>query len=92
MKDTEESLTFTIIDEEGKELECEALFTFDSEETNNSYIVYTDNTEDEDGNVKVYAAIYDAEGDEEGILKPIESDEEWAIVEKILEEIQEDEQ
>ncbi len=92
MKDTEESLTFTIIDEEGKELECEALFTFDSEETNNSYIVYTDNTEDKDGNVKVYAAIYDAEGDEEGILKPIESDEEWAIVEKILEEIQEDEQ
>lgn len=86
----EEELTFTIIDEQGKELECEALFTFESDETGNSYMVYTDNTQDEDGNIKVYAAIYNPEDGEEGILKPIETDEEWAIVEKILNEIQDE--
>ena len=86
----EEKLTFTIIGEDGNEIECEALFTFDSEETGNSYMVYTDNSIDEDGNVKVYAAIYNPEDGEEGILKPIESDKEWAIVETILNEIQDD--
>lgn len=47
---------FTVINDEGKEVECEILFTFDSEETKKSYMVYTDNTTDKDGNVKVYAS------------------------------------
>jgi uncharacterized protein YrzB (UPF0473 family) len=37
---------FTIVNDEGKEIECEILFTFDSDETKKSYIVYTDNTLD----------------------------------------------
>lgn len=40
-------------------VECETLFTFESTETGRSYIVYTDNTTDEDGNTTVYASIYD---------------------------------
>lgn len=32
---------FTITNEEGKELECEVLFTFDSDEFKKSYIVFT---------------------------------------------------
>ena len=66
---------FTIMDEEGKQLECEALFTFESDETGKNYIVYTDNTQDEEGNTKVYAAIYTPE-EEEGILQPIQSEKE----------------
>ena len=31
---------FTLIDEEGKKVVYDVLFTFDSEETNKSYIVY----------------------------------------------------
>ena len=46
----EEKTKFTVLDENGNEVECEVLFTFDSEETNKSYIVYTDNTTDEEGN------------------------------------------
>ena len=41
---------FTVVNDEGKEVECEVLFTFESEETNKNYIVYTDNTTDKDGN------------------------------------------
>ncbi len=84
-----EKMTFTIIDDEGKKVECEALFTFESDETGKSYIVYTDNTEDEEGNTKVYAAIYNQD-DEEGMLQPIESEKEWEIIETIFNEIQEE--
>ena len=85
----EEKNTFTVLDENGKEVTCEVLFTFDSEETNKSYIVYTDNTTDQDGNVRVYASIFDPKA-ENTELQPIESDREWKIVETILEYIQEE--
>ena len=85
----EEKNTFTVMDENGKEVTCEVLFTFDSEETKKSYMVYTDNTTDEEGNVRVYASTFDptAENTE---LKPIETEREWKIVETILESIQEE--
>ena len=85
----EEKNTFKVLDTEGKEVECEVLFTFDSEETNKSYIVYTDNTTDDKGNVKVYASVYKPE-DENTELLPIETDREWKIIETILESIQEE--
>ena len=85
----EEKNTFTIINDEGKEVTCEILFTFDSEETKKSYIVYTDNTTDEQGNVKVYASVYNKEAEEAELL-PIETEREWKIIETILESIQEE--
>ena len=53
---------FTIVNDAGEEVECEILFTFDSDETKKSYIVYTDNSLDENGSTKVYASIYDPTG------------------------------
>ena len=85
----EEKTKFTVLDEEGKEVTCEVLFTFDSEETNKSYIVYTDTTTDEEGNTKVYASIFNPK-DEKTELIPIETDREWKIIETILETIQEE--
>lgn len=75
--------TFTIVNEEGKTLECEVLFTFDSDETKKSYIVYTDNTFDKDGNQKVYANIYDPTG-KKAELEPIKEEKEWQVIENIL--------
>lgn len=83
----EETMTFKVLDDNGKEIECEALFTFESDETKKNYIVYTDNTTDEEGNTKVYAAIYNPEEDETKLL-PIETDKEWKIIETILDELQ----
>ena len=85
MKD--ETMTFKVINDEGKEIECEVLFTFESDETKKNYIVYTDNTLDEEGNTKVYASIYNPDQDETKLL-PIETDKEWKIIETILEELQ----
>lgn len=83
----EEKMTFKALNNEGQEIECEVLFTFESEETNKNYMVYTDNTTDEEGNVKVYASIYNPEKPESELI-PIESESEWKIIETILEEIQ----
>lgn len=87
MEDKNEKMTFKVINDEGKEVECEVLFTFDSDETGKSYMVYTDNSLDEDGNTRVYASIYNPEEDEIK-LQPIETDKEWKIIETILNEIQ----
>ena len=45
----EETMTFKVVNDEGREVECEVLFTFESDETKKNYIVYTDNTIDEEG-------------------------------------------
>ena len=87
MQNSEEVMTFKVVNDEGKEVECEVLFTFESEETKKNYIVYTDNTIDEEGNTKVYASIYNPNEAETKLL-PIETDKEWKIIETILEEIQ----
>lgn len=83
----EDLVKFKVFDDEGKEVECEVLFTFDSDETGKSYMVYTDNSLDDDGNTRVYASIYNPEEDEVK-LQPIETDKEWKIIETILNEIQ----
>ena len=75
-----------IKNDSNEEIECDVLFTFDNNDTNKSYIVYTDNTKDELGNIKVYANTYN-EDDEEGNLGNIETDEEWNIIEQIFSSI-----
>ena len=84
-----EQNSFKVINDEGQEIVCDVLFTFDSEETNKSYIVYTDNSTDEEGNVQVFASIYDPK-QENPKLDPIETDQEWKIIETILNTLQEE--
>lgn len=72
-----------IKNDKGEELVCDVLFTFDSDETNKSYIAYTDNSKDELGNTKVYASTYDKEG-EDLSLKPLTTEKEWKIIDNIL--------
>lgn len=81
--------TFKVINDEGQEVVCHILFTFDSEETKKSYIVYTDDSKDAEGNVQVYASIFDPE-DPNTKLEAIESEKEWKVIETILETLQEE--
>ena len=81
--------TFKVLDKDGKELEFEVLFTFESDETNKNYMVYTDNTEDENGSTRVYASVF-TPGKEPIELLPVETEREWKIIETILESIQEE--
>ena len=81
--------TFKMVTEDGKEIICNVLFTFDSEETKKSYIAYTDNTYEPDGSIKAYAAVYHPENLNAG-FEPIETEKEGKVGETILEAIQEE--
>ena len=72
-----EEYAFTVLDENGKEVECEVIVTFESDETGKNYIVYTDNTLDENGCTKVFASIFEPNSDDM-VLQPIETEKEWA--------------
>ena len=80
-----ESNSLFITDENGKEVEMEILFTFDDEGRGKKYVVFC-NLKDDSG--EVFASCYDDEGN----LLPIETDEEWAMVEEVLGAFGEDEE
>ena len=81
--------TFSMLDENGREVVYDVLFTFESEETGKNYIVYTDNQNDETGNIEVYASIY-YPNDPHSKLEAIETEKEWKVIETILETLQEE--
>lgn len=85
----EEAKEIVILDNEGKELRCDVLFTFEMKETGKSYVCYTDNSLDEEGNVKVFASIYDPAG-EKGNLEAIETEEEWEVIDKMISQFSEE--
>ena len=84
----EKNRYFTVTDKSGEAIEYEILFTFDSEETGKSYIVFTDNSLDEDGSIITYAATYDKNG-ETLALQDIKTDKEWDLIEHLLSSIEE---
>ena len=78
---------FPVLRDDGTSVTCDVLFTFDSEETGKSYVVYTDNTRDAGGNIQVFASVYDPTG-ENLRLMPVETEQEWVIIETILNNLQ----
>jgi len=82
----EENERIIIPDDNGEEHLFEVLFTFDVDETNKSYLAVIPVEQKEDEEVEVYAFRYEEkENDEDDLaLFPIETDEEWNIVEEML--------
>ena len=77
--------SFTKVDNEGNITEYTVLFTFESGTTHKNYIVYTDDTRDENGNINVYAGTYNPQ--KLGNIETIETEEEWETIEDLLEDI-----
>ena len=76
-------------DVNGNEEVYDILFTFDNDETKKSYIVYTDNSKDANGKIKVYASCYDPQ-DKNMKLEDIKTDKEWKYIETIIQTLQEE--
>lgn len=76
-------------DDNGTEVEYEILATVSSKENKKDYIVFTDNSLDDDGCIITYASIYDHTGKDKN-LYPIETDEEWDFIEKLLANLDKD--
>jgi len=75
--------TFLAQNEKGEEVECEVISMYSCESGHKNYLVYTDHTTDENGNVVQYASVFDPT-DEEPALYPIQSDDDWQIIDMML--------
>lgn len=69
-----------IQDEDGTELEFEIILTFTHPDTNVHYVVYKEPNETEE----VFAARYEESSDIAGTLEDIESDEEFDMIQDVL--------
>ncbi|WP_284139678.1 DUF1292 domain-containing protein [Virgibacillus sp. LDC-1] len=89
----EEKERIIIPDENGEEHLFEVLFTFDVDETKQSYIAVAPAEQANDEEVEVYAFRYEEkEGDDNDLsLFPIESDDEWEMVEEMINTLAEEE-
>lgn len=76
-------MKFNVVDE-GKVITCNVLFTFRDDINDINYIVYTDGTKDDDGDELIYSSRYILE-DQNYILKPIENDYEWNLIDNMIE-------
>ena len=78
----------TIADENGDETLYDVLFTFQSEDYNRSYILVYPTGKSVDEEIEIMAfALPDGDNPSDpqgGELKPIETDEEWDMIESVL--------
>lgn len=83
---------FTFKNEEGKEIECEMILSFYVREKDKNYMLFTDNTYDEENNLNVYA-YYNTSNDETMI--PITETNEFNMInhmyQNVVKKVQEDE-
>ena len=77
------------IEKDGKEVECDILFTFDSDDTLKSYVGYTDHSIASNGRKNIYVSSYDP-------LQPviklndIDDEKELEMINDVLRQIDED--
>lgn len=82
--------TLTYIDENGNEVLCEILFTFDSDEFGKSYVVFYPMSDSDEDEIEVMAASYTTENGEVGELQEVETDEEWDLIQDVLNQFESD--
>lgn len=80
-----DSNSLYVTDEAGNEKRMEILFTFEGEDHGKKYVVFMDPNEESE---EVFASAYD----DDGVLLPVESDEEWQMIEEVIGAFQEDEE
>ena len=69
---------FTLI-ENDQEIEYTTFFTFYNDRSKKNYVVYTDKTEDEEGNKQILASSYNSD-DSSAELQAETTDEEWSNI------------
>jgi uncharacterized protein YrzB (UPF0473 family) len=77
-----------IQDEQGNEIEYEIVLTFTHPDTSISYVVYRDLDDEED----VYVARYTETSPQEGTLLDVETDEEYDMIQEVLDAFFQDEE
>lgn len=83
-QDRKDNDVITLVDDEGNETLFNILFTFDSEDFDHSYILLYPADAAADDEVDIQAYIFNPEDGNNGELQLIESDDEWDMVEQVL--------
>lgn len=78
-----------IVNEKGEQKEFAILVTFDIEKKNKSYVIYTDYSKNDDGDIQVYASIYDKFQKDKKLYDVTEKDE-IEFINKYLEVLADD--
>lgn len=71
--------------EDGREVAYDVILTFHNDHNNKNYIVYTDNSYDQENKLKIYASIYDP-FDNRFVSHPT-TEEEWYEIHKVLDAV-----
>ncbi len=80
--------TIIVTDDQGNNTEYEIILTFESPETGKKYVIYKLPEEDEE----VMAAIYVEENEGEGSLIEVETEEEFQMIQDVLDSFTEEEE
>ena len=70
--------------ENNKEINCKIIKIFRDDSNNINYIIYTDGTKDDNGELEIYASRYILENNNY-ILADIENEYEWNLIDNMLE-------
>lgn len=70
--------------EDGKEIKCDVVLTFRDDNNGVNYIIYTDGTKDENEELEIYASRYIIDNNCY-LLKAIENEYEWNLIDNMLE-------
>lgn len=87
-----EKLTFKSKDANGNEIILEAILTYHDEETNKDYIIYTDNTFDKEGKLKIYYSLYQKVNNDIKLIKITSSEDKkicLMLLKNVIEEVTE---
>ncbi len=85
------SENFSVLGENGEEIQCRTILMFTSPQSEKDIVVYTDDTVNEDGLENIYVSYYCYDGDVLRLLD-IDSEADWALVQEVLAEVTEDEE
>ena len=80
-------LQFEVTNKDGGKLLCETIATYHDDDTNKDYIVYTDNTHDEENKLRVYYSLYEMKEKGIKLIEATTADEKRVGLELIKEVI-----
>lgn len=70
----------------GTKIEYNVILTFFNEINKKNYVIYTDNTLDQNNRLRLYAGIYDANLNNQYLGEP-KTKEEWTIINNVLRKV-----
>ena len=79
-----ENGTFAVLGPDGKQVQCDVLFTYDCEDNGRSYVVFTTG---EGAQQRLFANRYDTRADGQLALLALENEQEYAIIKHCFEEL-----